>query len=81
MRREPRGVGRYVVDPGSRVAGQTIRDLPIGEGSWVTMLLRDGEPVVARGSTVLEPEDELVMLCTPEDRARLRRLFETARPR
>jgi cell volume regulation protein A len=80
MRREPQGVGRYVVDPDSRVAGQAIRDLPIGEHSWISLVLRDGEPVVARGATVLEPEDELIVLCTPEDHSRLRRLFETPRP-
>jgi len=79
LRHEPRGVQRMRVSPGSRVAGRPIRELPIGDDSWVSLVMRDGSPVAARGSTVLEPEDEVVVLTSPDARPALRRLFESDR--
>jgi potassium/hydrogen antiporter len=73
--REPSGVQRLVVADGSRAAGRAIRELPIGERTWVSVLVRDGEPVVARGSTVLQPGDELVVMAEPEAAPALRHLF------
>jgi cell volume regulation protein A len=68
-------VQRLVVADGSRAAGRAIRELPIGERTWVSVLVRDGEPVVARGSTVLQPGDELVVMAEPEAAPALRHLF------
>jgi len=79
LRTEPRIVRRFVVAAGSRAAGETIRELPIGERAWISLIIRDGEPEQPRGSTVLEAGDELLVLTESEDARGLRRLFEGAR--
>jgi potassium/hydrogen antiporter len=78
LRTEPKGVQRYVVAHGSRAAGEAIRDLPLGDHVWVSMVVRDDEPRQARGSHVFEPGDEVLLLSDDADTAALRRLFETA---
>jgi potassium/hydrogen antiporter len=78
VRKEPRTVRRYRVAPHSRAIGEPIRELPIGKG-WISMLIRDGEPHQPRGSTVIEPGDEVVMLAEAEDERALRHLFEGIR--
>jgi cell volume regulation protein A len=76
LRREPHGLQRYVVARGSRAAGEALRDLPLGEHAWVSLVVRGGEPRQARGSHVFEPGDEVVLLSEDSDAAALRRLFE-----
>lgn len=77
---EPRGVRRYVVSRDSRAVGEPIRDLPIGERSWISMVIRDGQPKQPRGSTELQPGDELLVLCESEDELKLSHLFEGRPP-
>ena len=79
LRTEPRVVRRYIVAPDARAAGMSIRELPIGERTWISLIIRDGEPAQPRGSTVLEPGDELLVLTETEDARGLRRLFEAGR--
>ena len=76
LRREPQGVQRYVVASGSRAAGEAIRDLPLGDHTWVTLVVRDDKPQQARGSHVFAPGDEVVVLSDDTDAAALHRLFE-----
>jgi cell volume regulation protein A len=78
LRAEPKGVQRYVVARGSRAAGEAIRDLPLGEHSWVTLVVRDDTPRQARGSHVFAPGDEVVVISDESDATALRRLFEVA---
>jgi cell volume regulation protein A len=76
LRREPQGVQRFVVARGSRAAGEAIRDLPLGDHTWVTLVVRDDKPQQARGSHVFAPGDEVVVLSDDADAAALHRLFE-----
>jgi NhaP-type Na+/H+ and K+/H+ antiporter len=76
MRSEPRHFRRCVVSAASRAVGHPIRELPLGEAAWISMLVRDGEAHPPRGSTVLEPGDELILHVDPDDEPALRRLFE-----
>jgi cell volume regulation protein A len=78
LRTEPKGVQRYVVARGSRAAGEAIRDLPLGDHAWVSLIVRNDEPRQARGSHVFEPGDEVLLLSDDADAPALRRLFETA---
>jgi cell volume regulation protein A len=78
LRSEPRIVRRYLVNADARAAGELIRELPLGERAWISMILREGEPAQPRGSTVLEPGDELLVLTESRDARALRRLFEGA---
>jgi cell volume regulation protein A len=76
LRREPQGVQRYVVKPGSRAEGEAIRDLPLGGHSWVSLIIRGDEPHQPRGSHVFESGDEVLLLTDTQDAHALRRLFE-----
>ena len=59
-----------------RAAGKTVRDLPISEGTWLTLVVHGSEAVRPRGSYVLHPKDEVLVLSDPADEPALRRLFE-----
>ena len=76
LRNEPRDLRRFVVAVGARAAGERIRDLPLGENTWISLVVRDGEAKQARGSSVLEPGDELLVLAEREEVDALRRLLE-----
>jgi cell volume regulation protein A len=76
LRSEPRGVRRYVVAPSSRAEGAAIRDLPLGEHTWVSLIVREGEARQARGSYVFQAGDEVLLLSEAQDVGALRRLFE-----
>ena len=78
LRTEPKGVQRYVVAQGSRAAGEAIRNLPLGDHAWVSLIVRNDEPRQARGSHVFEPGDEVLLLSDEAEAAALRRLFESA---
>jgi cell volume regulation protein A len=80
LRHEPRGVRRYVVRSGSRADGLSIRDLPLGEHTWVSLIVRDGEARQARGGHVFQPDDEVLLLSEAHDADALRRLFEGREP-
>jgi potassium/hydrogen antiporter len=71
-----RDLERYVVRASGRAAGRAIRDLPISEHAWISLVVHEGEPVEPRGSYVLSEGDEVHVLSEPDDRAKLRRFFE-----
>jgi cell volume regulation protein A len=74
--REPRGLQRFVVGEDSRAAGRAVRDLPLGERTWVQEIVRDGEQLDARGRVVLVPGDEVVAVVSEAgDAASVRRIF------
>ena len=75
LREEPGDVRRYVVHEGSRVDGLTIRDLPLGEHAWISLVVRDGKPVQARGSLTLAAGDELLALVETDAAGELDELF------
>jgi potassium/hydrogen antiporter len=78
LRRDPAGVQRLTVGRDSRAVGHAIRDLPLGDETWISLIVRAGQPLRARGGTVLEPDDEVLLLSTPEAGPALRRLFAPA---
>src|SRR5262249_56341766 len=73
--KEPSGVRRFTVAPRGRAAGERIEDLPLSERAWIVMLVRDGEPMRAGGSTQLEPGDEGLVVAGGHRPAPLQRLF------
>jgi len=79
LRHEPEGVLRLTVAPGATAAGRRIRDLPIGESTWVALVVRAGRTEHPRGSLVLEPGDEVVLLTDPGDETALRHVFTRSR--
>jgi cell volume regulation protein A len=72
---DPGGVVSRVVAVGSSAAGRTLRNLPLGERTWVRALNRDGTALPARGDTVLEEGDEVELVLDVSDVDRLDNLF------
>jgi len=65
----------YHVSRASAVADTFVRDLPLPEGCLVTLVVRDRDVVVPRGSTALLPGDQVCVFVLPEGRALLDLLF------
>jgi cell volume regulation protein A len=75
---EPRGAHRVTVAGGSAADGTTVGELPgLGEGTWVSLVLREGVLLPVRGDTVLERGDDvLVLLDDQQDTLQLQALFD-----
>ena len=76
LEHEPRGLRQYVVAARSRADGTAVRELPLGEHAWISLVIRDGAAVQPRGSHVLRGGDEVVVLTEPEHEPAIRRVFE-----
>jgi cell volume regulation protein A len=74
LRSAPERVLRVVVAAGSAASGTRIRDLGLGD-SWIGLIVREGEPVQARGATRLCPGDELLVISSPESVDQVEWLF------
>jgi trk system potassium uptake protein TrkA len=60
---------------GAQAANQAIKDLPLTEHSIISAILRHGEMVLPRGTTILQAGDEVLALVDDEGRERLARLL------
>ncbi|NJC69052.1 sodium:proton exchanger [Planosporangium thailandense] len=67
LRHEPQGVGRFRVAPGAPADGARVSDLPLGEGTWVSMVVRDGGLLPPNSDTVLCAGDEVLLLVDPDE--------------
>ena len=78
LRDEPQGAYRFVVRDGAPAAGVEIGALDVlPADAWISLVVRAGTLVNVRGSTVLEPGDEVLVLGDDEiDADALRPLFE-----
>jgi potassium/hydrogen antiporter len=62
FRDRPEGLHRYVVERGSQADGVMIRDLPLDEDVWVSVVSRGGRMVQVSGATTLEAGDEVLAI-------------------
>ena len=76
---KPGGVVSWVVAGGAPAVGRTLRELPVGERTWVNGIVRDGKPLQPRGATRIEAGDELELLLDVGDYERLSTLFSAGR--
>jgi cell volume regulation protein A len=73
---ELRGIRRFVVAPNSYAVGMQIRELPLGERTWIQEIVRDSRRVRARGSTTLRAGDEVAAVISDvEDTDAVDRIF------
>jgi trk system potassium uptake protein len=75
--------GRYSlveekIPPGAPAGGKAIKDLGLPENCVITAIIRHGELVLPQGSTVLNPDDEVLAVTDPQGAEKLSALF--ARP-
>ena len=75
---EPQAAHEFEVGARSRAAGQSIRDLPLGEHVWITLVIRDGAATRPGGSLELRAGDRVLLLADPDKLAPLARLFAAA---
>jgi cell volume regulation protein A len=78
LRHEPRDLRRFVVSPDARVVGRAIRDLPLGDETWISMVVHNGQARQARGSYRFAPGDEVLAIVSGRDVQALRHLFGDA---
>jgi cell volume regulation protein A len=72
---EPPAAHEFEVGAGSRVAGRAIRDLPLDEHAWISLVVRDGAATRAGGSLELRPGDRVLLLADTDDLEPLSQLF------
>jgi len=72
---EPETAHEFEVGTGARAAGRRIRDLPLGEHVWVTLVVRNGVATRPAGSLELRVGDRVQLLAETEDLRPLTRLF------
>jgi cell volume regulation protein A len=77
---EPEGLRRYQVAPGAPADGRPVGDLPGGDGTWVSLVIRDGALVTGSGDTTLQAADEVLLLAEPGETAALDRYFGAPAP-
>jgi cell volume regulation protein A len=77
---EPEPAHEFEVRAGARAAGHTIRDLPLGEHAWITLVVRDGAATRPCGSLELRAGDRVLVLAEADDLEPLSRLFTGAAP-
>lgn len=65
---------------GSRVVGKQVVDLGLPQTALIVLLTRGSESYIPRGSTVLEPDDVLLIATRKKDQAELRKLIEEYGP-
>jgi cell volume regulation protein A len=76
---EPQPAQEFEVSASSRAAGRAIRDLPLGEHAWVTLVVRDGVATRPGGSLELRAGDRVLLLAEADDLEPLTRLFAGTR--
>jgi len=55
------------VPPESIVAGKTIKELSLPKGSTLSLIVRKGQkPIIPKPSTILQAEDQIIAVTTPE---------------
>jgi cell volume regulation protein A len=81
LRDEPNGVQRLTVVRGSVADGRTIADLvQLPEGVWISFVVRRGLLVPVGAETVLEADDEALVLADPRDAEETRAVFTDPDP-
>lgn len=79
LEEEPHGAREFTVAQGSRAEGHEIRELPLGEHAWITLIVRDGTAMQPNGSLRLSAGDRVLLLTEPGDEPALSQLFERVR--
>lgn len=78
MKKLDRELYEVVLTARSPVAGMTLRDLNLADSIAVVLIVRADEPLAPRGSTCLQPDDLLYILCPVQELGLLRSTFDPA---
>ncbi len=64
------------VEMGSAACGKTTASIRLPKGCLIVTITRGGREIIPDGSTVIEPLDTIVCLCTQEKSRRVQRILE-----
>ena len=78
LRRENLEIVEFALDPGSPVAGRTVRDLNLPNRSRLISVSRDGRAEIAVGETELRPGDLVMAILEPGVEDELKRVLMPA---
>jgi cell volume regulation protein A len=67
------------IEPGDAAEGRMIKDLGLPRQALVSVIVRDGQALLPRGSTMIAGDDELHVLVRRERHGEIERLLETWR--
>jgi len=68
-------VTEIVLDAASPVAGKPLKDIVLPENALVAVVIRDGRPIVPRGSSELQGGDRVVLITLPENHGPVLKAF------
>lgn len=66
----------YLVTDKSKIAGTVIRNLHFPADAIISMIVRDGEPIIPNGGLTILPKDRVIIFSKPEAYSKLNRLFK-----
>jgi trk system potassium uptake protein TrkA len=67
------GIVEVKIPPGASTIGKPIKELSLPEGSVLSLVIRKArKPIVPSGATVLQAEDQIIAVTTPESEEALR---------
>lgn len=78
MKKLDRELHEVLLTARSPVAGKTLRDLTLPDSIAVVLIVRGDEPLAPRGSTMLQADDLLYILCPVHELGVLRGCFDPA---
>jgi cell volume regulation protein A len=68
-------IASFSINHSTAACGAQISELPLPAESTLILLIRDSELIPPRGSTVLQKDDHVYVLCRPEDRPIVHLIF------
>jgi potassium/hydrogen antiporter len=77
---EPEGLHRYRITRRSTADGTAIKDMPLEEGVWVSLVIRAGNLIPVNGDTTLLAGDDVLVLADPDQGPALKRIFTFRKP-
>jgi len=66
----------FNVTPNSRITKKVIRDLDIPKGTTIAGVIRNGEGLIVLGGFQIQPEDKVLICCTPNTISKMEKLFD-----
>ena len=81
LRRGQYSLVEVMVPPGAKAVGASIKDLPLPDQCVIVAIIRKGEMIVPRGTTMVEVGDEVLAITDNVGEEQLAELFSSQNSR
>ena len=68
-------LSEVILNGKSPASGKALRDISLPPNSLIAFILREGNPIVPGGNTILQSGDRLIIVALPENHGKVLRLF------